>query len=392
MQFLGEIFIKSGGENASKCGGNYSAGGRSVRTNISLALSHLLRILLERGDIGQDGVPVKIVLESILRMLGKNFEKQLLSVSSNLFVGAKKAISSSSTHSKISIKAKAMNDAGLARFCVRQILRSSLGELSSESTQLSILRELALFCNIKKKEKQLNCPNAHQLQVALAEISHLVTVLGEASPSALDEILPSLRACISHRDRGVRYEVCNVFASLTYSIPHQSKELLLECLQEVELQRKAVSEIKENVTQPDTKNVDASISKRRFRRTTQHNTTGSPETTSQTENMLRTLHGNTLAVSMILLQMPLLPNGLEIGLLDQILNTAECLVSSMNDEDFIKVSLSYDVFTHALHLIYLANILTLTLFNISNLLYHPSLFPKRKIHLRLHHVLEQDTS
>ena len=34
------------------------------------------------------------------------------------------------------------------------------------------------------------------------------------------------------------------------------------------------------------------------------------------DNMLRTLHGNSLAVSMILMQMPLLPNGVEIELLD----------------------------------------------------------------------------
>ena len=211
LQFLVEQFIKVGGElGASKCGGSFSTGGRAVRVNYAQTIAHLIRLQIESGDIGStsDGsISTTEVIHIVLQMVGPAMEKYLLPTETLLFIGLIKSVPaspsllggmnmSSMSMSSLGNNKKSPKDAGIARLCASRILRVGLGELSPELTQISMLRDLATFCNqitTTPSATSKRSPNAHQLQVALGEMSHLIQALGEACASVLDPMLPDLK-------------------------------------------------------------------------------------------------------------------------------------------------------------------------------------------------------
>ena len=109
-------------------------------------------------------------------------------------------------------------DSALARLSLNRVLRRGLGELSSELAQQTLIKALSEIC-FSADETAADSPNDQQLQVALIEISHLLTSLGEAAPSMLDHVQPALEKCICHAEAGVRMEAAAVYAALGACVP-----------------------------------------------------------------------------------------------------------------------------------------------------------------------------
>jgi len=338
LQFLVDTFIKVGGElGASKCGGAFSAGGRAVRLGISKATIHLIRLQTECGEIGQE-VSYSEVIDLVLKMVGPDMQMQLPPAESLLSIRPIKVTQQQSQSPLMRYtKIKSPCDPGLVRLYAGDILRSGLGELSSEMAQLSILHDLAAFCSNASGEDTNTIPNSHQLQVVLVEMSHLIAALGESSASAMPDILKILTICLSHKDHGVRYEACNVYASLTCSNPEKGTFFLTSCLEEIKRLRQSVLELPEQSNTPEQPTQAAPSPRVRLRRGIAPS--GKVEKLDKSELLQCSLHGNALAVSMILLQLPFLPCGVKSNLLDDLICTAECLIMSVFDEGLVKVCL-----------------------------------------------------
>jgi hypothetical protein len=236
IQWLVELFLKSGGElSAFKGGGPYSVGGRAVRVGIALCLVKLVQlhagvfrsIGTTSSSSGSDsGLTYRQLVERVLRMLGDDMEKQLRAplstdasssggvmasgagtAAQNLFGGG------ASLH-----RVRSKGDPSLVRSACCRILREGLSESVPEPAQLAILHEMigmiigsaAAAPSNKAKDAAPSSPaprsvtplNANQLQVLLVELSCLVSTLGEAASAAVEDATASVVACWRTRTTG----------------------------------------------------------------------------------------------------------------------------------------------------------------------------------------------
>lgn len=362
IQYLVDAFVKVGGEfQASKCGGYFSKGGRSPKLSYANALLSLIQLQYAIKNIGSsDGMSVTNVIYSILKMVAN--EKKIpwnelpatSSILSNISVSKKNLVSP--------------HDPYLARIYTSEVLRRGLGEQASESAQLSMIRDLATFCEVQAQAQQQQqhittttnnskhqLSNPFQLQVALIEMSHLVTTLGEAAMSSWNQIIPALDGCIIYPDAGVRYEACNLYAALTCAIPGEGVAILTKCMEEIkschrsilevpEKQQEAITEAQANAKKEASSNLGKKKPTNKLFRRGGNNTPEQSESEIQqsvqsefirkVSQLLNCLHGYSLAASMILLKLPLLSSGLPSSLLDDVVCTGESLVMTLYDETF----------------------------------------------------------
>ncbi len=86
----------------------------------------------------------------------------------------------------------------------------------------------------------------HQLQYALAAISHSVASLSDASAGNLGRIVPVLRTCLCHVDYGVRWEAAIVYASLVNSIPREHSFYEKDLINTVQLNAESIEDLAQN--------------------------------------------------------------------------------------------------------------------------------------------------
>ena len=239
-------------------------------------------------------------------------------------------------------------DAGLARLSCNIVIRRGLSEKASELTQLGLLHDLAVLCSLtgdvvagddhasSDKTRVYAIPlNRHQLQVALVEISHLISALGDAAASSLyDAVLPALRKCLSHPDHGVRHEAATAYQSVAVAFPAEGRDVLSSCLGEIESNWADLVRLASQ--DDDSSVVESQIAKRRFRRKAAVKHTGS----ISTEKLLKyqyVIHGNALTVSVLLNEIAQLAGGLPAKTLDWVITTAHSLVHCQDNEILAKV-------------------------------------------------------
>lgn len=218
------------------------------------------------------------------------------------------------------------------RMLTSNVIRKGISENVLESSQLLILRQLTSACSLSVS---LSCTNKgtddcllnrHQIQVALVEMSHVIITLGEAGASCIEDILPVLRDLLSHADAGVRQETSAVFASISQAFPAEGQKFVLRSLNSFGSNLDAIQSL--------------------FRMTLNHSISVKVKSTPSikdqhvenlaTELLKRqaTLHGNSLAVSMIMHELIHLVGGVAAVIIDRVFDVVSLLLNCQFDEEF----------------------------------------------------------
>jgi hypothetical protein len=178
--------------------------------------------------------------------------------------------------------------------------------------------------------------NRHQLQVTLVEISHLITALGEASAASLEEITPVLKDCLAHRDHGVRLEAATVYAAVAQAFPTEGRKFVIESLSGFAANIDAIRTLSSRVA------AEAPTTPKggRFRRGAQVQEDDSPGSWLSEELMQHQfhMHGNALAVSMLMHEFPHVVGGIARVIVDKTFDVCEKLIQCQSDEAFVNVS------------------------------------------------------
>jgi hypothetical protein len=189
-----------------------------------------------------------------------------------------------------------------------RVLRAGLAEIAAESTQLSILHELTALSVGQPSDKQTKPLNAQQLQVALIEISHVFSTLGEAAGSALEDLVPLLTNSLKHPDQGVRHESAVACAAVAASFPGHARQMLTLALEEIQAQHAEL--VTQATVEESSKPVLTSPKKSsRFGAKIE----GSP-VVDKSLHFQYAIHGYALLISILLRELPKFPGGLPADL------------------------------------------------------------------------------
>lgn len=169
------------------------------------------------------------------------------------------------------------------------------------------------------------------MQVALIEMSHLVITLGEAGAASLEEILPVVKDCLSDRDHGVRFEAATLYASIAQAFPTEGRKFVIESLSGFVANVDTIQSLSMRVASEA-----PSTPKGRFRKGAKVNVPAP----SRHELMQRQcgIHGNALAVSMLMNQFPHILGGIQRVIIDKTFDVCEKLIKCQSNEAFVNVS------------------------------------------------------
>lgn len=366
MNFLVDKFSKVGGEAAYKMGGQHSMGSRYAQVGLSLTLIEVCKLQLETGGIGtstiRDCMNPSLALRLVMSMVGVSMDAKeddtdptmimpsLSELDDSIFTDA----TSSPKRKKQVVKPSGMggflrnisggvvdsslrmpSDSTLARAAAARVVRRGLSQNMTETMQHTILRDLASASKPKESNDGYPEYNRHQLQVAMVEISHLVTVLGESCASCLDDIIPALMFCLNDSDHGVRHEAAIAFQSIAIVFPSAGRKHLMTFIGEVQVNQDEVLALgaKSSVTEVPSKD-----KKRRNRRRQEKDEAliSANSTIGKSLDHQYAIHGNALVLSLLLHVLPRVPGGLPSELLDIIMAVADNLVSCQGNANLMK--------------------------------------------------------
>lgn len=371
ITFLVQQFAKVGGEGAYKLGGSHSMGGRYAQVGISLAIIDLCKIQLQTGGIGssteRECLDPSVALKTIMKMVESSIEEKedasdltmiqpsLSELDDSIFRDATSSPRNKQVANPTGVGGFLKNisggiadasqklpaDGSLARLATARVLRCGLCETMSEAMQQTILRDLATLSIPNENKGGVPEFNRHQLQVAMVEISHLVTALGEASASCLDELIPAMQYCLSDSDHGVRHEAAVAFQAVAIVFPSAGRKYIMTMVGEVQVNQDEVLALgmKGGMPRAKTTATPRSQNRKNRRRQTQEkedNFVSVNSTIGVSLNHQYAIHGNALVLSMILHVMPQLPGGLPAELLDIIIAVADNLVSCQGNANLMK--------------------------------------------------------
>ena len=338
--FLLKNFVKVGGEvSAGRAGGIFSMGGRAVRVGLGNSLTQLLRIHFTLGVIGhEDGLSVQEILLLVLKMAGVEAEKQFvlpistqtLDITTTATADAKVAGGNALFGSK-----KSEIDAGLVRLSAGNVIRCGISELATETTQLNLLQDLLQLLDPPSASALgINC-TANQLQVILVEISHLLTALGEASASKVEDLTKMLTSCLSHSSHGVRHEAAVACGSFVASFPVEGRKMLKAALDDIETNHAQLLGVAnrgdhtESITDP---------SKRSFGRMFRRPKKEVEKPLDLSLPFQYAVHGNSLMVSIVARELPRAPGGISKEQLAATITLAEMLVACQFNDVIAKAN------------------------------------------------------
>ena len=347
LRYLVGVFINAGGElMAPKAGGSYSTGGRAVRIGFTKTIIELLRIQTTMQCVGEGrSISRKEAVLIALSLVGGDMENQLNSANSG---GATTPVANldatsvvtTSTARKTSVtgpnnmvsglqglqgafgQGPKISDADvcLVRLASSRIIRDGISRIAAEGIQISILHELIQLCVNK-----IGSLKANQLQVIMIEISHLLSTLGEAAASALDDLSPVFQKTLRHPDHGVRHETAIACAAMASIFPEEGRKLVLESLSSIQLEHAELTTLASTTKAPDVSDATSNpmTPRFRFRRP-------APVEVKVDESLKHqyAIHGMALVVSMIIRDLPSLPGGLPVETLDMAISVSEILTSS----------------------------------------------------------------
>lgn len=219
------------------------------------------------------------------------------------------------------------------RMLTSNVIRKGISENVPELSQLLILRQLTSACSLSVS---LSCTNKgtddrllnrHQIQVALVELSHVIITLGEAGASSLEDILPVLRDLLSHADAGVRQETSAVFAAMSQAFPAEGRKFVLRSLNSFGSNLDSIQSLSRMTVHVSILGKSTPSSK------DQHVENAAAELYKRQA----TLHGNSLAVSMLMHEFIHLVGGVAAVIIDRVFDVVSLLLNCQFDEEFAMV-------------------------------------------------------
>ena len=358
IAYLTSQFVKTGGETTStRCGGSHSIGGRASRIGYADALTEFLRLQAAKGDFS-----LVEALGPVLEMVGASFEKQIRKKEGSSLINQmdfyapssprgdspQKKPPSSTMFLQRNTKANSTADSSIGRMLASNVVRCGISENLSELSQLMILRALISACRSSVDPtsadggtgslRPANDPemggkqlNRHQLQVALIEISHLVVGLGEAGASSLEDLMPVLRDCLSYPDHGVRHEAAAVYAATAQAFPSEGRVFVIESLGTFSCNLDAIQSLASKVAST------SSTSAPRLRRFGRSNNESNYAQADELMKHQSTLHGNALAVSLLMHEFPHVIGGVATVIVSKVFDIIGKLLQCQFNDSFVKV-------------------------------------------------------
>ena len=298
-------------------------------------------------------------VKPVLEMVGVSFEKQVMKAEKggNFLSSERDFYAPSTPHSspekKVqstisgaflarNSKMKSSGDSSIGRLLASSVLRKGISENLSESSQLNVLRELTAACTCsvnsstdgtdatRSTNVESTSLNRHQIQVALTEISHLVVAVGEAGASSLEDILTMVENCLSHSDHGVRYEAAIVYAAIAQAFPAEGRKFVINSLSGVIAKLDEIQHLSQVVA-----SISSPAPKSRFRRTVPLEKSGSVDELMKSQCIL---HGNALAVSMLMHEFPHIMGGVAAVIVGKVFEVSGKLLDCQFNESFVKAS------------------------------------------------------
>ena len=178
--------------------------------------------------------------------------------------------------------------------------------------------------------------NRHQLQVSLGEISHLITTLGEAGAASLGDIVAVLKDCLAHHDHGVRLEAASAYAAVAQAFPTEGRNFIIESLSGFSANMDAIQSLSMQVASEA-----MSTPKSRFRRGQQEPLNTGSRLLEELMHHQCHMHGNALAVSILMHQSPHIVGGIPRVIVDKTYDVSEKLLRCQSNESFVKVSILF---------------------------------------------------
>lgn len=176
--------------------------------------------------------------------------------------------------------------------------------------------------------------NRHQLQVSLGEMSHLITTLGEAGAASLGDIVAVLKDCLAHHDHGVRLEAASAYAAVAQAFPTEGRKFIIESLSGFSANMDAIQSLSMRVASEA-----MSTPKSRFRRGQQDPVIGGSGLSEELMHHQCHMHGNALAVSILMHQFPHVFGGVPRVIVDKTYDVCEKLLQCQSNDSFVKVSI-----------------------------------------------------
>ena len=228
------------------------------------------------------------------------------------------------------------------------VIRRGISENLSESSQLMIIRQLTSACSSSISSTSADGGgganrsadtdghkrlNRHQLQVALVEMSHLVVALGEAGASTLEDLLPVLSDLLSCADAGVRHEASAVYASISQAFPSVGRAFVIERLGTFGANVDAIQSLSRvaSTLSPAPRSI--------FRHSNNDQNIDSTPTAELMKHQA-TVHGNALALSMIMHEFPHVMGGVATVIVSKIFDVVGKLLDCQYNEGFAKVGIT----------------------------------------------------
>ena len=227
-------------------------------------------------------------------------------------------------------------------------MRKGISTNLSESSQLMILRELTSACGSSvtsttadggvnsggAHSEQKTHLNRHQLQIALVEMSHLIVALGEAGASSLEDLMPVLRDCLGHTDHGVRHEAAAVYASIAQAFPSDGRGFVIESLGSFGANLDAIQSLSIRVAS----SVPSPAPRGRFRTWSNHESNRGNTPAAELMKHQSTLHGNALAVSMLMHEFPHTMGGVATAIVSKVFDVIGKLLQCQFNDAFVRAN------------------------------------------------------
>eukprot|EP01041_Mallomonas_annulata_P001008 gene1008-1979_t len=184
------------------------------------------------------------------------------------------------------------------------LLRKSITCNLTESSQITFATMLTEFI---ANSDNIHIHTEHELQLALGELGHIITALGEASVAVLEDVRSCASIQLRNASFGVRAAAAYVLTGISTVIPAVAASYLREALINATTQMKLLTTydinepgINEDIPDPSSSSSSSST------------TSGKKKSPKETERLQRMFcfHGHTLVISIFLKNERWLPTGL----------------------------------------------------------------------------------
>eukprot|EP01038_Epipyxis_sp_PR26KG_P007657 gene7657-10420_t len=200
-------------------------------------------------------------------------------------------------------------------------LRSRISHLirSTFVTQLPEVKLISFASFMIRHVSSIESRTEQELQIVLSEVSQIITVLGEAAVSLVDEVNATATIHLRHSSFSVRSAAANALSNISMVAPVVAVDILRNALTNTRTQASYLMSIDEAEMSSFDAILDESIATANVLTDTNPPQAVKKRNPKENERLQRMyyFHGNTLVISLILKNASLLPTGLPMPIISE---------------------------------------------------------------------------